>query len=67
VVSGPARKLQRRARRDDVQPALGIDGVAEGEQVVLIGSPAMVEHEQPRRLTLRRPLAEAERAHAQRI
>ena len=47
VVTGPARKLERRAWRDDVQPALRVEHVREPVQVVLVRATAMVEDEQP--------------------
>ena len=47
VVARPARQLQRAARGDDVQPALGVEHVGEAEQVVLVGAAAVVEDQQP--------------------
>ena len=50
VVARPARKLERRAGRDDMQPACRIQYVREREQVALVGATAVVEDEQPLRL-----------------
>src|SRR4051794_22890157 len=52
VVAGPARKLQRRARRDDVEPPARVEHVGEAEQVVLVGAAAVVEDEQAGRLAV---------------
>ena len=52
VVAGRARQLQRRPRRDHLQPPLGVERVGEPEQVALVGPAAVVEHQQP--LGLRR-------------
>ena len=57
VEPGPARQLERRARRDDVQAALGIERIGEREQVVLVGAAAVVEHEQTSRLACGEALA----------
>ena len=45
-----ARQRQRRPRRDDVQPPLGVEHVGEAEQVALVGAAAVMEDEQPLRL-----------------
>ncbi len=47
VIARPAGQLQRPARRHDVQPSLGIEHVAEREQVVLVGAAAVVQDQQP--------------------
>ena len=64
MVAGPAGELQRGARRDDVQPPLRVEHVAEPEQVVLVGAAPVVEHQQPLGRARRRALAERQRAHA---
>ena len=46
VLARPAGDVQRPARRDDVQPPLGVEHVGEAEQVVLVGAAAVVEDEQ---------------------
>ena len=43
VVARPARHTERRPRRDDVQPPLGIERIADREQVVLVGPPPVVQ------------------------
>jgi hypothetical protein len=63
VVAGPARELQRRARRDDVQPPLRVEHVGEAEQVVLVGAAAVVEDEEAGRLAVGGALAEDEVGH----
>ena len=45
VEPGPAAQRQRRPRGDDVQPALRVEGVAEPEQVVLVGATAVLTTE----------------------
>ena len=52
VESGPAWELERRPGSDDVKPVLGIEHVGEREQVVLVGAPAVVQHEQTCRLAV---------------
>ena len=47
VIARPAGICERRARGDDVQPALGVEHVGEAEQVVLVGAAAVVEDQQP--------------------
>ena len=47
---------QRGTWGDHVQAALGVERVGEAEQVVLVGSTAVVEQEQALRLARRRPL-----------
>ena len=64
VVAGPARDLQRRARGDDVQPALGVEHLGQPEQVGLVGAAAMVEDHQPLGLPGGRALAVDQLAHA---
>ena len=59
---GQTRKLEWRARRDDVKPAFRVEHVAEGEQVALVGAAPVMQHEQTCRLTLRRPLAKRQRS-----
>jgi hypothetical protein len=54
---------QRRARRDDVKPALRVEGVGEAEQVVLVGAASVVKDEQPGGVSGRGPLAVGQCAH----
>ena len=63
VVAGPAGDHQRRARGDDVQAPLRVEDVGEPEQILLVGSPAVVEDQQAARLAGGRPLAVDESAH----
>jgi hypothetical protein len=42
VVSGPARELEGRARRHDVQAPVRIEDVAEREQIVLVRAAPVV-------------------------
>ena len=63
MVAGPAGELQRRARRDDVQPPPRVEHVGEAEQVVLVGAAAVVEDEQAGRLAVGGALAEDEVGH----
>ena len=46
MIAGRARQLQRRPRRDDVQPAPRVEHVGEAEQVALVGAAAVMEDEQ---------------------
>ena len=48
VVPGQALELERRARGDDVQSALGVERVTEREQVEVVRPAPMVEEEQAR-------------------
>ena len=57
----PARKLERRPGRDDVQPALGIEHVGEREQVVLVRPTPVMEHEQTHRLAIGESLSIGQR------
>jgi hypothetical protein len=66
VAARPSRQLQGPSRRDDVQPPPRVEHVGEGQQVVLIGAAAVVQYEQPVRLTGGRTLAVDERAHGRR-
>ena len=61
VVPRPARKLERRSGRDDVEPALRIEHVGEREQIVLVGAAPVMEDEQAGRLALRRSLSKRQR------
>ena len=64
VVAGPAGEPKRRAGRDHVQPALGIEDVAERKQVVLVRAAPVMEHEQALGVAGRGPLEEGELARA---
>ncbi len=46
VVAGKAGKRERRAGGDDVEAALRVEHVGQTEQVVLVGSPSVMEDEQ---------------------
>ena len=46
MVAGQALEDEWSARSDDVQAALGVERVGETEQVVLVGTTAVVEDEQ---------------------
>jgi hypothetical protein len=63
VVTGPPADGQRGPRGDDVQALLGIEHIGEPEEVVLVRSAPVVQHEQPLGLVGRRTLA-IEQAHA---
>jgi len=63
VVSAPAGQRERRAGRNHVQPPPRIKGVAEQEQISLIGTAAVVQYEQTPRVARGRALAEDEVAH----
>jgi hypothetical protein len=63
VMSGPARERQRRTRADHVQAALGIQHVPQAQQIVLVGSAAVMKNEQAGGIAVGRTLAEDERAH----
>ena len=60
VIARRARQRQRGAGRHQVQPPLGVKRVAEPEHVSLVGSAAVVEHQQPGGIPRSGPLAEAE-------
>jgi hypothetical protein len=47
-----------------VQSPLRVERSAEGEQVMLVGTAAMVKHQQTRRIAGGGPLTERERAHS---
>ncbi len=59
VVAGAA-EAQRRARRDDMQPAVGVELVGEREQVALVRAATVMEGEQALRVAASGPLAIAE-------
>lgn len=61
VIPGPARKLERRSWRDDVEPAFRIEHVGEREKVVLVRAAPVMEDEQAGWLALCRTLAERQR------
>jgi hypothetical protein len=44
-------------------PPIGVEHLAETEQVALIGAAPMMEHQQTSSITRRRPLLEDQRAH----
>src|ERR1700759_1289602 len=67
VVATPARQRQRCARRDDVKAPPWVERVGERQQVVLVRTATVVQHEQAARLACRwgcRTLTEYWCAHA---
>jgi hypothetical protein len=54
VVSGRARKLERRPRRDDMPSPARVEHVGEADQVPLVGPAPVVEDQQPLRRLRRR-------------
>ncbi len=48
-VRAARRQRERSARRDPEQPSFGVERVEKGVEVVLVGAPAVQEHERPRR------------------
>ncbi len=61
IPAAPVEKRQRRSRRNHMQPAVGVEHVGQGEQVVLIGAPAVMQHEQAACGIRRGPLLEHQR------
>ncbi|MEJ7714960.1 MAG: hypothetical protein WKF40_04345, partial [Thermoleophilaceae bacterium] len=63
VVAGRAGKGERRARRDHVQAAPGVQDVGQAEQVVLVRAAAVVEDEEAGGVAVGRALAVGQLVH----
>ena len=51
VAARPSRQPQRPARGDDVEAALRVENLGQADQIVLVGAAAVVEQEQPFRVS----------------